>query len=285
MANDSVLKETSYEYGPDYQSEMERLYWEAKKNDSNNSDRQRIALAQRLIEKHLGAPGEGGTILDVGCSVGLFATHFSKRGYTSIGIDFDQAAVDIARRISERDGGSAKFMVGDLSDSSLDIPPLDVALCFDIFEHLHDDELGVLLATLKRVLKPGGRLVFHTLPMQFDYIFWKGKIGQLRIPLLLKPFLYAPASVFERAVRCYALLLDIALMMITGRTWRERIKKTSHCNPLTVERLQDIFHRSGYAIDELETGFLTVQFKPSQRRHLERQPTHRSLFGVCHVER
>jgi 2-polyprenyl-3-methyl-5-hydroxy-6-metoxy-1,4-benzoquinol methylase len=264
---------------------MERHYWESKNADPNNSDAKRIELAERLIAKHFRA-GSDCVVLDVGCSVGLFATHFSKLGYTSIGIDFDEAAIRIARDISERDGGSARFVAGDLSDASLDIPPLDIALCFDIFEHLHDDELGVLLATLKRALKPDGRLIFHTLPMQFDYIFWNVKQGRISIPWLLKPFLYMRPRAFEKAVRCYALLIDMGLVILTHQTWRDRIKRSSHCNPLTVERLTDILTRAGYAIEELETGFLTPQYAPSLRRRVEAQPiTHRSLYGVCGVRK
>src|SRR5258706_139225 len=136
----SVPKATSFEYGREYQDQMERYYWESKKGDPNNSDRARIALAEMLINRYYAPCDTTTVLLDVGCSVGLFATHFSKKGYRSIGVDFDKVAIERAKRICETDGGSAEFFAGDLGDPALDIPPIDIALCFDIFEHLHDDE-------------------------------------------------------------------------------------------------------------------------------------------------
>lgn len=280
----NVPKATSYEYGKEYQNQMEVHYWESKNDDPNNHDRARIALAEMLIKRHYASSGTTAVLLDVGCSVGLFATHFSKMGYRSIGVDFDKDAVEIAQKICKIDSGSAEFITGDLGDPALEIPPVDIAICFDIFEHLHDDELGVLLTTLKSVLKPNGVVIFHTLPMQYDYIFWNGRKGQLQIPILLMPFIYFSNVVFEKAVRCYALFMDVALVLFTNRTWRERIKRTSHCNPLTRERLEDIFLRGGWEVVELKTGFLTNQFKESLQSFFERRSiTHRSLYGVCRI--
>ncbi len=277
-------KVTSYEYGRAYQEEMEQHYWDSQKTEESNHDRARIKLAERLIMEHGRSLDSSAVLLDVGCSVGLFATYFSKLGYRSIGIDFDKNAIEIAERISKLDGGSAEFIIGDLADSNLAIPPVDIAILFDILEHLHDDEIGALLANLKRILKPNGILIFHTLPMQYDYVFWNGKKGELQIPFMLIPFVIFSTVFFEKAVRCYALFVDIALVLFTNKTWRERIKKTSHCNPLTKVRLEDIFRRGGWEIIELKTGFLTKQFNKLFRRIFEKNPiTHRSLYGVCAI--
>jgi 2-polyprenyl-3-methyl-5-hydroxy-6-metoxy-1,4-benzoquinol methylase len=278
---------TSFAYGDCYQQDMEQFYWESKRRSAENHAWNRVQLAERLVRE--AASGclatespAATTLLDVGCSVGLLAIHFSKLGYRTIGIDFDPAAIATARKLNELDAGRAQFILGDVGTLQ-GLPGIDIALCFDIFEHLHDDELGALLKSLRAVLSGRGVLVFHTYPQWYDYIFsmW-AREQQVRFPWPLKPFSYLPAAAFRKCVVIYALLIDIALVTLTGKTWRERIKHTSHCNPLTLERLSDIFGRADYEILQLESGFITDQFKAAaKRRFLKHQITHRSLYGIA----
>ena len=126
-------------------------------------------------------------------------------------------------------------------------------------------------------------LVFHTYPQWYDYVFsMRAKDQRIRFPWPLKPLSYLPAPAFRRCVVIYALLIDIALVALTGKTWRERIKYTSHCNPLTLERLTDLLERANYEILQLESGFITDQFKAgARRRFLRHRITHRSLYGIA----
>jgi SAM-dependent methyltransferase len=284
-------KVTSFGYGDSYQQDMEQFYWESKRNSPENHGWNRVRLAERLVReasgRYLGtANPAAAALLDVGCSVGLLAIHFSKLGYRASGVDFDPVAIETARRLNELDAGKAQFILGDVG--AMQGPPaVDIALCFDIFEHLHDDELGALLKALRGVLTERGVLVFHTYPQWYDYLFsmW-AKDQRIRFPWPLKPFSYLPAAAFRKCVVIYALLIDVALVAITGKTWRERIKHTSHCNPLTLERLTDLLERANYQILQLESGFITDQFRPgAKRRFLKHQITHRSLYGIARPRR
>jgi SAM-dependent methyltransferase len=291
-ARSDKLAETSlqapcFAYGDSYQQDMEQFYWESKRCSPANHGWNRVQLAERLVREATGryltvdSPAPP-TLLDVGCSVGLLAIHFSKLGFRALGIDFDPVAIEAARRLNELDAGKAQFILGDVGAMQA-LPAVDIALCFDIFEHLHDDELGALLKSLRGVLSARGVLVFHTYPQWYDYVFsmW-AKDQQIRFPWPLKPLSYLPAAAFRKCVVIYALMIDIALVTLTGRTWRERIKHTSHCNPLTLERLTDLLQRANYEILQLDSGFITDQFKAgAKRRFLKHQITHRSLFGIA----
>lgn len=287
MATIQTPKETSYEYGKDYQETMRGYYYQSKVASELNTEYVRVRLANELIHKYalprLGQKSPNNiTLVDVGCSVGLFAIEFSKKGFNSFGIDFDPAALEIAKKFNKEDEANATFMQMDISDWNLN-NPIDIAICFDIFEHLHDDELGSLLQSLRKKLSKHGSLVFHTLPMQYDYLFWSQKKSIIQFPWFLKKFRWLKPSRFSRLVEIYALCLDIAQLVRGGITHKESIKMSSHCNPLTYERLKDILIRSGYDILHIESGFLgESQFNKQDSEYFHKQKiTHRSLRGVA----
>lgn len=287
MTENQKPKETSNEYGKSYQEQMLVYYRKSKEVSESNTEYLRVVLANDLVKKHalprfVDKPADQVTVVDIGCSVGLFAIEFSKQGFRSVGVDFDAAALEIAAKLNEEEGAKAQFYKMDVSDWDLEFP-IDIAICFDIFEHLHDDELGSLLTGIKKKLSQNGCIVFHTLPMEYDYLFWNGAKGRIRFPFFLQPFKYFGPIKFYRLVRLYAMLLD-GLNIARGRgTHKEDIKLAEHCNPLMPDRLVDIFERAGYRLIFMETGFLgDVQLDPPDRKYFYKHSvTHRSLCGVA----
>ncbi len=279
-------KETSFEYGQDYQKAMLEYYNKSKSVSELNTEYLRVVLAHELVKNYVSprlrkTPAET-TVVDIGCSVGLFAIKFSLQGYKTIGIDFDQTALEIAEDLNAKEGAHAKFINSDVSSLDLD-ESMDIALCFDIFEHLHDDELGALLYAIRQKMPKGkGYVVFHTLPMQYDYIFWSNEKGIIQFPWFLRLFRTAPSNRFARIVKLYALFLDFLMILKTGISYKESIKMSDHPNPLTRQRLEDIFARMGYEVIHIETGFLgESQLDPKDKKYFyEHEITHRSLRGV-----
>jgi len=255
--------------------------------EGDNTAYLRSALADSLIENHV-FPGFGDarpeaiTLVDVACSTGLFAIEYSKKGYNSYGVDFDIHAIEIARELNEEEGANATFVQMDVSDWDLE-QTIDIAICFDVFEHLHDDELGSLLVGLRRKLSERGCLVFHTAPLQYDYLFWSDQLGMIEFPLALGMLKFLPKSKFTRLVDIYARLKDIYSLSKGGLTRKDRIKKEVHCNPLTKKRLVDILERCGYQIMDIESGFLGNSQLPRKNRKFyhKQEVTHRSLWGVA----
>jgi 2-polyprenyl-3-methyl-5-hydroxy-6-metoxy-1,4-benzoquinol methylase len=287
MSQYSSPKETSYEYGKQYQEAMLQFYYQSKVASDSNTEYFRVALAHDLVNNYalprLNRPSpQEITVVDLGCSVGLFAIDFSKQGYNSIGIDFDPAALEIAAELNRKEGANARFLNSDLADLDLNTP-IDIALCFDLFEHLHDDEIGAMLYALKRKLSENGCLVFHTLPMEYDYLFWKQSKGLIEFPVFLRMFKRLRPSRYTRLVQIYALWLDMVNLLQGRSTHKMSIKRSMHCNPLTKERLEDILVRMGYEVIFIETGFLgEVQLDPRDREFFHKQTvTHRSLRGVA----
>lgn len=251
--NKTVLKETSFDYR-EYQGKQADKY----RNRENNHWKTRIEIANRLFDEYalpkLENKEKGAmVIVDVACSIGTFAIEFAKRGYPTYGVDFDAEALKIARQLAEEEGVTPEFVHADISEWSLNFPKIDVVLCMDVFEHLHDDELGAMLQALRKQMSESSVLIFHTFPTQYDYIF-NGSKGRYRYPLL--PFRKLKPKTFTRLTRAYAALLDTYWLLRGGRDYREMIKKRSHCNPLSRERLTDIALRAGFEIKRIDLSQL-----------------------------
>jgi len=66
-----------------------------------------------------------------------------------------------------------------------------------------------------------------------------------------------------------------------GVSYQEKIKKQCHCNPTTVERLTDIFQRSGYEIRVIENANL-YDSEDLIQKHFAKQPiTYQNIYGVA----
>lgn len=110
----------------------------------------------RAHAKLLDAVGTGKRVLELGCSSGYLAKPLRERGNTIVGVELDAEAAREAEQWCER------VIVGDLETAPLPLEPasFDVLLCGDVIEHLRDPV--AVLARLRPLLKPGGRLVLST---------------------------------------------------------------------------------------------------------------------------
>lgn len=153
------------------------------------------ALASRgpylaaMIRRHFPADRES-AILDLGCGHGT-VLHFARQaGYgNSRGVDRSPEQVAEARRL-----GIAGVSHGDLAEAVRATPPasLDVVLTFDVIEHFRRDELLELVDGIRRILRPNGRWIAHTVnaespffgrirygDMTHEQAFTRTSIGQL----------------------------------------------------------------------------------------------------------
>ncbi|MEE8390926.1 MAG: methyltransferase domain-containing protein [Anaerolineae bacterium] len=96
-------------------------------------------------------------VLDVGCGRGEIVRHCANLGVRVYGVDYAPVALRMAR-----DAGS--IYQADAKCLPFPTACFDRVLMFDIVEHLHPWELDQALAEVRRVLRPGGRLIVHTAP-------------------------------------------------------------------------------------------------------------------------
>jgi 2-polyprenyl-3-methyl-5-hydroxy-6-metoxy-1,4-benzoquinol methylase len=269
--------------GPsDYGLDSQLAQLEKYRNRESNHWRHRIALAFELVDEYalprLGKRDRRDVVVvDIGCSIGTFALEFARAGYRAMGLDFDLSAIEIARELAREENLDVDWVCADAVEWQASVARIDIAVVFDLFEHLKDDEIGALLASLKRSLSANASVVFHTYPSEFTHIFR----GGLRRSFPLLPFRWLSAGAFARLTRAYAALIDAALLLFTGQNHSERIEHMTHTNPLTVRRIRGILERAGYSLLCVESGDLYERDRVSRRRFSSQPIAHRNIFGVA----
>lgn len=125
-------------------------------------------ISQRLVYAFVLADLKKGMhVLDVGAGRGELAVKCAEAGAQVKAIDYSQAAIEIAREnLAKRANKEvAKRVVFERMNAKKIIYPdksFDVIFMLDVVEHLYPEELRQAFLEIKRVLKPGGRVIIHT---------------------------------------------------------------------------------------------------------------------------
>jgi len=118
----------------------------------------RRAYLTEFIAKHFPQDREA-RILDIACGHGKMLYFLSAAGYIHAeGVDVSQEQVDAAHRL-----GIPNVVCGPAFDHVAGLPDesLDVAILFDILEHLEKQDLFDLIDEVHRTLRPGGVCLVH----------------------------------------------------------------------------------------------------------------------------
>lgn len=109
------------------------------------------------------ARGRSGRALDVGCGSGRAAVALAQAGFWVDALDVDPRVIAIAQDASWRLGVPVNYRVADFTAERDDYPEAcyDLVACLEVLEHV--EAWREALATLVRVLKPGG-LLFLSVP-------------------------------------------------------------------------------------------------------------------------
>jgi len=99
----------------------------------------------------------GKRVLDIGCGNGYVLSRFAREGAHATGIDLTKAAVDLSRRRFELMELSGQFVVGSAEELPFPTESFDAVTSMGVLHHTPDTSGAV--AEVRRVLKPGGRLI------------------------------------------------------------------------------------------------------------------------------
>jgi ubiquinone/menaquinone biosynthesis C-methylase UbiE len=99
-----------------------------------------------------------GRVLDVGCGEAKFLYRMYQKGWSGVGLDFDLNAIEAARKNYGKYG--LELLQTDLVSAHFPDNSFDAVTMNHVIEHVPDPV--ALFAEVKRILKPGGRLVSIT---------------------------------------------------------------------------------------------------------------------------
>jgi ubiquinone/menaquinone biosynthesis C-methylase UbiE len=119
------------------------------------SFRQRRDYTVEQVSRHC-APGS--RVLDLGCGTGPVLVELMRRGFECTGMDYSPDMLDFARqRIREAGFDDSRIQQGDCRKTPFADASFDAVVCLGVISYVENYE--VVLAEMRRILKPGGLLV------------------------------------------------------------------------------------------------------------------------------
>jgi 2-polyprenyl-3-methyl-5-hydroxy-6-metoxy-1,4-benzoquinol methylase len=111
----------------------------------------------RHLRRHFSHTDE---ILDFGCGAGHLLQQLLERKYRVAGAD---SSPETLEKINRKFGNNAGFLGALSPDAFIKLDrKFDAVFVVEVVEHLYDEWLEQLLTTVRRLAKPGGRVMFTT---------------------------------------------------------------------------------------------------------------------------
>jgi len=101
-------------------------------------------------------PGQGRTVLDLGCNWGRWTIAAARADYRPTGIDRGKKAIRAARRVAEQLGIEAEYVLGDVRELRFPDASFDAVFSYSVLQHLAKDDVRGVISEIRRVLRPGG---------------------------------------------------------------------------------------------------------------------------------
>ncbi len=104
----------------------------------------------------------GGTLLEVGCSMGNDTIQLARRGLKVTGVDLTEKAIELIRKRFADEGLGGEFRVGDAEHLPFADDTFDVGYSFGVLHHTPNTAGSI--CELCRVIRPGGKafvMLYH----------------------------------------------------------------------------------------------------------------------------
>lgn len=182
-----------------YSSDWIKSAWSPAANEAllaqgDLTPRPRVARAIELLKLQ---PGQ--RMLDIACGRGEVVAIANRLGAEAIGIDYSDASIafagDVRRKLDGKKAGGFQLVQGDACSLPFADASFDRVSMLDIVEHLVPAQLESMFREVKRVLRPDGFAVVHTLPNRWVY-----EIGYRFARIFLRRLPDDPRNPYEKQI-------------------------------------------------------------------------------------
>ncbi len=155
-----------------------RIDWSKTANDYA---RHRAGFPDAFFERlaAMGIIRTGHAALDLGCGTGTIARGLAKRGMQVTGVDRLPAMMEQAARLDREAGVKVRYVTATAESTGLDDKSFDLVTAGQCWQWFDSRRAA---AEVRRVLKPGGRLVLAN----FDWIPLPGNVADETEKLIMK---------------------------------------------------------------------------------------------------
>jgi ubiquinone/menaquinone biosynthesis C-methylase UbiE len=220
-----------------------------------DDERREEAEAQALAAVRLTGVADGGELLDVPCGFGRHSVPLARAGYRVTGVDRSATLLEEARRRTKGDRWP-KLVKADYRELPFPDASFDAAVnLFTSLGYLGDEQDTRVLTEIRRVLRPGGRLVIETSHRDVIVLRWSDSdwrlMGEGR--LLLEQRTFDPAAGIAQTTQT---LIDGGGAR-ESRSWSVRV--------YTATELLAMLARAGFAEAKAYGDFDGSPFEPASR--------------------
>ncbi|MEQ8848164.1 class I SAM-dependent methyltransferase [Botrimarina sp.] len=140
----------------------------AERYDAYHGDNPLFGFEAGVLRAAFGPapPDRAGVVADLGCGSGRALVPLVRQGWRGLAIDLSPAMLDVVRRKAQAEGLPIDCVEANLVELTADLVPdqaADHAMClFSTLGMIRGSEnRRAALGHMRRILKPGGRLVLH----------------------------------------------------------------------------------------------------------------------------
>lgn len=227
-----------------YTEEYFRTAAEGYREFAASQGRQPSPRLRHALE--LADPRPGQRALDIACGRGEVVLQSALGGAYAVGIDYAQAALALARQSLDGAAPAGRAALARMDAGRLAFRPqtFDVAFMLDFVEHVHQPELEEALQEVRRVLRPGGRLVVHTSPNRvFEELVYRHYVRNVH-RLLLRA---------ARALRLEGRFFNKLVLPTEPLLPHDEYERRLHVNPQSAGTLRSALQRHGFRV--VSVGF------------------------------
>lgn len=174
---------------------------------------------QYILERDLAAlgallPPPPCRVLDVPCGTGIYLAALEASGYDMVGGDASEPMLETTRARGVR----AALHPCDINHLPYDDDSFDASITLRLFSHFRAPALPPMLAELRRVVRPGGRLIFDTFA-------WSPRQWPLFNRVLNSSYMYpiAPTAVESLIAGAGLRVSDRQRMYLFSPLWQRRL--------------------------------------------------------------